>query len=442
MSKLGAAIAKEFLLLGRDRAGLLVLFLMPAVLVLVVSLVQENVMKTMFEASSRILLVDNDGGLLGQTLEERLSGFGGVTITKEIGGRKVDEQQARKLVQKGDFQAGIIIPAGSTEAAQARIGQLAAVFASQQPQEAAGISGISIYFDPALQGGYRAAVLGAIQGIISSFEMSLKVEMLSDLIPQLIGRNIQLVAADYGSGSSARSAQAVEGAPKAVDGPLIAIHERSAIDETWKLPTSVQQNVPAWALFGVFFIVVPMAGGIIRERRDGVFARLLTLPVSPLTLVSGKVFAYLLVCLAQFTLIFLLGRFLLPLLGTPVLEMGGNALAVMALVLASCLAATGFGILLGTLVTTFEQASMLGAISVVIAAALGGIMVPVYAMPAKMQALSIISPLAWGHSAFLELFVRGGTFWTILPELTALLGIALGSLLLAWVFFIRRGYAA
>lgn len=27
-----------------------------------------------------------------------------------------------------------------------------------------------------------------------------------------------------------------------------------------KLPSSVQQNVPAWALFGMFFVVVPMGG--------------------------------------------------------------------------------------------------------------------------------------------------------------------------------------
>jgi ABC-2 type transport system permease protein len=441
MSKLGAAITKEFLLLGRDRAGLLVLFIMPAVLVLVVSLVQENVMKTMFESSSRILLVDDDSGLLGQILEERLSSFGGVEITKEVGGHRVDEQQARNLVQKGAFSVGIIIPAGSTEAVQARIRQLAAAFAGEQPQEAAGISEVSIYFDPALQGGYRSAVLGAIQAIISSLEMRLKVEMLSGVIPQLIGRNIQLAAGDYGFPSNS-DGQALVAPPGLTEGPLITIKDKIAAGESWKMPTSVQQNVPAWALFGVFFVVVPMAGGIIKERRDGVFARLLTLPVSPLTLVSGKMTAYLLVCLAQFLLIFLIGRILLPLLGTPVLEIGGNTPAVMALVLACCLAATGFGVLLGAAVNTFEQASMLGAISVVIAAALGGIMVPVYAMPAKMQALSVISPLAWGHNAFLDLFVRGGNFWSILPEVAALLGFGLGNLLLAWVFFLRRGYAA
>ena len=51
MYKIGATILKELLLVFRDRAGMLVLFLMPALLVLVITLVQENVMKTMGEKS-------------------------------------------------------------------------------------------------------------------------------------------------------------------------------------------------------------------------------------------------------------------------------------------------------------------------------------------------------------------------------------------------------
>ena len=38
-----------------------------------------------------------------------------------------------------------------------------------------------------------------------------------------------------------------------------------------KIPTSVQQNVPAWSLFGIFFIVLPMAGAFIQERINGTY---------------------------------------------------------------------------------------------------------------------------------------------------------------------------
>ena len=61
--------------------------------------------------------------------------------------------------------------------------------------------------------------------------------------------------------------------------------------------------------------------------------------------------------------------------------MGGRTLAAAVVALSAILAATGYGILLGTVVRTYEQASMFGAISIVIASAVGGIMVPVWAMP-------------------------------------------------------------
>ncbi len=35
------------------------------------------------------------------------------------------------------------------------------------------------------------------------------------------------------------------------------------------ISNSVQHNVPAWSIFAMFFIVIPIAGNMIREREDG-----------------------------------------------------------------------------------------------------------------------------------------------------------------------------
>jgi len=55
-----------------------------------------------------------------------------------------------------------------------------------------------------------------------------------------------------------------------------------------------------------------------------------------------------------------------------------------------------------------------------------------------MQHLSVLSPLAWGLDAFLELFVRGGNIKSVLPEVIALIGFFLGTLLVSWAVFFRR----
>jgi ABC-type multidrug transport system permease subunit len=91
-----------------------------------------------------------------------------------------------------------------------------------------------------------------------------------------------------------------------------------------------------------------------------------------------------------------------------------------------------------TAARSYEQASMFGAVSVVLAAALGGVMVPVYVMPRPMQAISAFSPLAWGLDGFLEIFVRGGGVGDIVSNVLSLLAFFVFSLATAWVLFRRN----
>jgi ABC-2 type transport system permease protein len=205
-----------------------------------------------------------------------------------------------------------------------------------------------------------------------------------------------------------------------------------------QIPSAVQQNVPAWGLFGIFFIAVPLSGAIVRERSSGIMTRLQLLPVSFMTLLTGKLLAYAVVCLAQFALVMLIGRFVMPLFGAAPLTLGQAPGTVVMVLLCVALAATGFGILLGVVTRTYEQASMIGAISVVIAAAIGGVMVPVFAMPRIMRDISQVSPMAWGLDAFLDLFARGGSFTTVWLQAAMLLCFGLVMLLTAWIVFARQ----
>jgi ABC-2 type transport system permease protein len=133
----------------------------------------------------------------------------------------------------------------------------------------------------------------------------------------------------------------------------------------------------------------------------------------------------------------LIGRFVMPLFGAKALTMGSSWAGVGAVLCCASLAAASFGLLLGVATRTYEQASMIGAISVVIAAAIGGVMVPVFAMPGFMRDLSQISPMAWGLNAFLDLFARGGNLSTVWTETLLLLGFSLAMLVAAWVLFQR-----
>ena len=191
------------------------------------------------------------------------------------------------------------------------------------------------------------------------------------------------------------------------------------------IPNSVQHNVPAWTLFAIFFIIVPLSINIVKEKSQGTFVRLRTNPVSYATVLGGKTIVYLLVCIIQFVLMLLIGVYLFPAIGLPKLDISGRLPLLFTVAIFAGLAAIGLGLLLGTIAKTQEQSAPFGATFVVILAAMGGVWVPVFIMPKFMQALSNISPMNWGLNAFYDVFLRNGSLLDIMPELLLLLAFFL-----------------
>ena len=68
MYKLWASIYKEFLLLTRDLGGLTILFVMPLVLIITITLIQDSSFKSIQESKIPILIVDNDKGMISSTI--------------------------------------------------------------------------------------------------------------------------------------------------------------------------------------------------------------------------------------------------------------------------------------------------------------------------------------------------------------------------------------
>ena len=418
MTTLLATIRKELLELRRDRAGILVLLVMPMALVLIVSLVQDNVMQATGETPIRVLLVDLDNGFLGQAVEKHLRIDGGLDLVRKQGDREISEETARKAVVDGDFRFCILIAPGTGAALREQVRRRAveSFVPTSKPAKAPDpttVPGLTVHFDPAVQGAFRAAVVNSLQRVLLGIELREKGAALSGTIERKMRQGIVRFELDTE--------------------PVLMLREApDSGGRSPRRPTAAQQNVPAWALFGMFFIVVPVSGALIRERQSGTFRRLMTMPISLAGLLAGKVIAYMLVCTAQFVLMVAIGSFALPLLGTSGLVVGPEWPVVGIIALSAALAATGYGIMVGVLAKSYEQASVFGAVSIVIAAALGGVMIPVYVMPRSMQAVSIVSPLAWGLNAFQDVFVREGTLRKVGPNLARLTLFSLATLSVAW----------
>ena len=85
------------------------------------------------------------------------------------------------------------------------------------------------------------------------------------------------------------------------------------------------------------------------------------------------------------------------------------------------MAALGYGVMIGTIAKTNQQAAAFGAVSIIILAALGGLWVPIYLMGTFMRNLASYTPLNWAHEGFIDLFLRGSTLLEVFPEIAKLL---------------------
>jgi ABC-2 type transport system permease protein len=416
-----ASTWKEALLLRRDKAGLLVLFFMPAALVIIITLVQENVMELTGEKRSEILFLDQDHGQIATRLKESLHDSKRITLV-ELDSGKISRDQAIAQIRKGDYQVCVIIPGATTKRLEARIQALFAGNATSEQSAAEDL--IPVYFDPGVLPGFRSGILAGLQLTIFKVEMELKVKSLQEKIAALQAGQ-QMMPGGLGKKPDL-------GLTHLQENLLTLSEEQAGPKKEESTPSAVQHNIPAWALFGLFFTCIPLAGSLLVERNSGIWIRLMTMPVSSVALLIGKIIGYVGVCFSQILLIVLIGRFLFPALGLPAFMINGHLAPLFGISLCCSLAACGYGVLLGSVCTSLEQASMFGSISIVITAALGGVLVPTYAMPGAMQRISGFSPLNWGLTAYQDVLLRGSSIAQISGDLFRLLAFFLAMLLISW----------
>jgi ABC-2 type transport system permease protein len=399
----------------------MVLFLMPAALVIIITLVQENVMELTGEKSSEILFLDQDHGRIADRLRQSLQDAKRVVLV-ELDSEKMNQDDAVAKVRKGNYQVCIIIPKGTSKRLENRIQSLfqkdsSSAYTGDRDQ-------LPVFFDPGVLPGYRSGILAVLQLTVFQIEMELKVKALEERTAALLGGQ-QWMIGNVGKKPDL-------GISHLQDTLLTLLEQQAGEKKEASAPSAVQHNIPAWALFGLFFTCIPLAGSLLVERNSGIWIRLMTMPISSVALLIGKIVGYVGVCFSQILLIVVIGHFFFPLLGLPAFSITGNLIPLAVISLCCSLAACGYGVLLGSACTSLEQASMFGSISIVITAALGGVLVPTYAMPGMMQRISGFSPLNWGLACYQDVLLRGFSVSQISDNLLKLLIFFLAMLLISW----------
>jgi ABC-2 type transport system permease protein len=213
----------------------------------------------------------------------------------------------------------------------------------------------------------------------------------------------------------------------------LPIVQKVAAADGAPIPSAGQQSVPAWLIFALFFTVIPLATTFVIEREQGSLLRLRVLDVSGAVLFASKLAPYYLVNLVQTALMLLVGVYLVPALGGDRLALGDSAGGLFLIASATSFAAIAMALLVAVNVRSVLQATAAGGTLCLLLGALGGIMVPKLIMPAGMQSLTAVSPMAWALEGYWDVLLRGGGAGAVLPECAALGGFALICLSLASV---------
>lgn len=390
MNALLALSLKELRLLARDWHGLAVLFAVPVLFILLLSLALRDAFDPAASAHLRLQLVDQDHGALARQFAAELKALPGVEFDAQAPVRiTVLPGFSELLATRADLAAELL--AGQTEPAL-------------------------------LQIDYAASTLPQTRGLAALNVRGALLQVQSDyLFREVLGY------------SDARRAELrYLGDPRRL--PITEAF-RDGAGRTVAAPTAVQQNVPGWLIFAMFFAVIPLATSFVVERSQGSLLRLRVLGVPAGTLLLSKALPYYFVNLLQMLVMLAVGIWLVPALGGDRLDPGHSALGLWLLGSATSLAAIGLALCVAVAVRTTLQATIAGGAISLLLAALGGVMVPKLVMPPAMQSLTQLSPMAWSLDGFSRLLVAGGGVPDILPAGGALLAFAAVTLALAALLY-------
>lgn len=399
MTKIFYILKKEFLVMGRDVHSLAVLFIMPVAFILIMSLAMRDLFETQAVNQIKILIVNQDKSDQSRAFIEMLEKLG--TFSFHHMDDEIGLDVIRHKMFQDDFKFALVIEKGFS---------LVAAASNKAGRQ------MILLVKPSVNRQTYTILKNTFTANLAKTRIALLLKGQEELI-DLAGIDID---------------QMMQPADT-----LIETRYVSKGRQKFKVPTSVQQSVPAWLVFSMFFVVIPLSNTFIAERNYGTLMRLQSMNVSTGLLLAGKLLPFFIVNLIQVVLMILVGIFLVPLLGGDALTMGDSYGGLLMITTAVSFCSISLALLVASVARTTEHATTIGGVFNIILGALGGIMIPKFVMPEFMQTLSVLSPMSWGLEGFLDIFLRNGNVLDVMRESLLLLFFGL-VMISATGFIIKR----
>jgi len=328
----------------------------------------------------------------------------------EIAGNQ-GEKQMSDAMHGQDAMLGVVIPSNFSVKVEAKAKNTAAKalksfgLEGDTTKQAGDVDPLTLYYNPVLQESLRLSVDGGIRSALQLVESR---ETLRSLYYSINEKPL----------------------PESLENEMLnnktAINEIAVSKEGTRInPNATQHNVPAWTIFAMFFVIMSLGGSVVREKISGSFIRLKTLPTNYAVALLSKQITYLGVTVIQAIVIFAIGIWLFPLMNLPALNLPSDMLALAVVTVLCGWCAVSYAICVGVFSETQEQVNGFGAISIVILSALGGLMVPSFAMQGFFKNAANFSPMHWVLEAYYTLFLENGKLKDILNNMAPLVIITI-----------------
>ena len=415
MKKLFLIGIKDLKLVFRDRAALTFMLLAPFLLTVGMGFVTGR-----FSGGSSglsdipVIVVNLDHEQLGDALADVFSSQELADLMEPTASS--DPEAARRLIDDDQATAAVIIPVGFTQSILPTQGMaFDENYVQPDPVQ------IEVYTNPT-----RPTSAGVIKAIVDEFVSRVEEERTSGMTSML-----QLAAGGFITSANAETESR---------DLFQNVNETESTAITLKTNTQGAEAVefdilaymaPGMALLFLMYTVSYGGRSILQERSQGTLPRLLISPTSNAQVLGGKVLGIFLMGVAQVGILILASTIFFRV-------QWGDSLGIVALILATALGATGWGMLITALARTPAQVSSVGSALMLIFGILGGSFINLEQMPTFLRTISKITPNAWGLDGFTTLAL-GGTVSNLREPITALLIMGVVLFSVSVVLFNRQG---
>lgn len=378
MQKLLAIGFTDLRLFLSDRANLVGLLLIPTVLTIALGFVGGGTGSRTID----IAIVDEDVTAQSEQFMQDMADIGesfDITLVNNT------EDEARQRLVNGNFDALLLIPQGFGVAVE-NFEEIDLRFYSNE--------------DPTSPG----AIQPLVQALVGRWNGSIVAARVGESVAESVGATVETQDI-YDSANAI-----LEQNPVQFDYSLTAVEEDFTAN-------GFNQSVPGMGTMFVLFTILGGMAVLVRERQQGTIQRLMVMPVSRAQVIGGKIFAYFILGMIQYLVVFAIG-FIFG------MDFGNNFLAVLLVAMAFSLAATSLTFALATMLRTEGQAGQLTTLLALSLASLGGAWWPLEIVPDFMKVIGHFSPIAWAMDAFQDIIWYQRGIVAILPEIGILLVIA------------------